>query len=476
MSLKETTTKKATDSLPDKSVEQTRETSKKKQKNCAEFEENLNYIEDVESVKCLGSDKLMVIPTKGISDQLKTQIQNNFSNVSLCMYHERIRNVCNSYFGLKDIELRVEFLFNLILMWEESKLTVIKFDIVQNKFYIPSRKERIQLIRQRLQYLKQKYKKNTSSEQPILSKFQDFIKTAKDLYELPCDKEESSRYNHYSLIHTLYSSWSFYVYPFTHRMKIGTDDCIHSLSKMKLLFPPNPNMYVLFHGKTVHNGAETKMASLSSTFISRDERLFGYITALNEKRGNATTKRTRTVGLTSENKTHREKMRMCFEDGECKTCLSYHRNNCFEVDLGQLYKELKDKRSGRNISQKPILGNLNECGFEVWVGETTRSLDYIDLKFDLKELSNDKKRWKQLDNNTDRNVAPVARSALGENQMKSPETIERFVSEVEKLIKKRTFPNREVEIGRSSILLNRASLNEQFPHRDYSPVMHTTKK
>ena len=125
MSLKETTTKKATDSLPDKSVEQTRETSKMKQKNCAEFEENLNYIEDVESVKCLGSDKLMVIPTKGMSDQLKTQIQNNFSNVSLCMYHERIRNVCNSYFGFKDIKLRVEFLFNLILMWEESKLTVI---------------------------------------------------------------------------------------------------------------------------------------------------------------------------------------------------------------------------------------------------------------------------------------------------------------------------------------------------------------
>ena len=74
MSTKETTTKKATGSLPDESVEKTRETSKKKQKKCAEFEENLNYIEDVESVKCLGSDKLMVIPTKGISDQLKTQI------------------------------------------------------------------------------------------------------------------------------------------------------------------------------------------------------------------------------------------------------------------------------------------------------------------------------------------------------------------------------------------------------------------
>jgi len=476
MSSKETTTTKATNSLADESVKEPREASKKKQKKCAEFEETLDYIKDIESVKRLGSDKLMVIPTKGISDQLKTQILNTFSNVSLCMYHEKIRNVFNSYFAFSDNELRVEFLFNLILMWEESKLTVIKFDIVENKFYKPSRKEKVQLIRQRLQYLKQKNKKNTSSEQPILSKFQDFVQMAKKLYELPCGIEESRRYNHYSLIHTLYSSWSFYVYPFTHRMKIGSDDCIHSLSKMKLLFPPNPNMYVLFHGKTVHNGAETKMASLSSTFISRDERLFCYITALNEKRGNATTKRTRTSGLTSENKTHREEMRMCFEDGECKTCLAYHKNNCFEVDLGQLYTELKNKRSGRNISQKPILGNLHEHGFEVWVGETIRSTDYIDLKFDLKELSNDKKRWKQLDNNTDRNVAPVARSALGENKMESAETIERFVSEVEKLIKKRTFANREAEIGRSSILLNRGSLNEQFPHRDYSPATPSTKK
>ena len=41
MSTKETTTKKATGSLPDESVEKTRETSKKKQKKCAEFEENL---------------------------------------------------------------------------------------------------------------------------------------------------------------------------------------------------------------------------------------------------------------------------------------------------------------------------------------------------------------------------------------------------------------------------------------------------
>jgi len=472
-SSKETPKKKANDLLPDVPIEGESGNAKKKQRQHTGKEEKLAYIVDteVETLKNnVACDRLMVIPTK-VTNHLK-KLPNEFSNVSMCMYHEKIRNVCNDYFAFEKTELKTEFLFNLIAMWEKT-LTIIKFDSDREMFYYPSRTEIYGLIRMRLKHLK---KKNISSdkEKSISDEFKDFVNNARKLYDLPITKQKSSEYNHYSLIHTLFSSWSFYVYPFTHRMKIGTNDPVHSLTKMKLLFPNTPNMYILFHGKTVHNGAESKMTSLSSTCISRDERLFSYITVFNESSVGVASRRSKVDGLTSENKTHRENMKMCFELGGCAICQTQNRNDCFQVDLGQLYQVLKSGKSGKNIGQKPILGDLNEYGFEVWVGENSRSVNYINLKSDLIDLAEDKKKWKGLDNNTNRTVAAVARTALGENMMKSPETMERFVYQVEKLLNKRSFGNRQVEVGKSAVILNRASLNEQFPHRDFSPGTSST--
>ena len=470
-SSKDTQKKRASEFIPEIPLEEPNDNSKKKQKKDTGKEEKLLYVVDIEALKkTLTCDRLMVIPTQVHKHSQKQR--NDFSNVSMCMYHEKIRNVYHDYFAFEKNELKIEFLFNLILMWEQT-FTVIKFDSDRELFYYPSRKEKFTLIRKRLQYLK---KKNVSSDKQksISEQFKEFVNNARQLYELPIDKSKSSEYNHYSVIHTLFSSWSFYVYPFTHRMKIGTNDPVHSLTKMKLLFPNTPNMYILFHGKTVHNGAETKMSSLSSTCISRDERLFSYITVFNESSTGVASRRSKVDGLTSENKTHRENMKMCFELGECAKCQTHNRNDCFQVDLGQLYQVLKSGKSGKNVGQKPILGDLNEYGFEVWVGENSRLVDYINLKSDLINLAEDKKKWKGLDNNTNRTVAAVARTALGENQMKSPETIERFVSQLEKLLNKRSFGNRQVEVGKSAIILNRASLSEQFPHRDFSTGTSST--
>ena len=87
-SSKDTQKKRANDLLLDVPIEGESGNSKKKQKKHTGKEEKLAYIVDIKALKnSLTCDRLMVIPTK-VNNHLKKQ-QNDFSNVSMCMYHEK---------------------------------------------------------------------------------------------------------------------------------------------------------------------------------------------------------------------------------------------------------------------------------------------------------------------------------------------------------------------------------------------------
>lgn len=443
---------------------------KQKQNNNDKDKQNeelfLEYINEEEILLYNTNDKLMIIPTQG---KVKLSVYGKLSNLSKLMYHEKLRNIYNSYFSYKENDMRMEFLFNLLLKWKEMELKIVKYDPIKSRFFFPSREEIIRLIKNRLTSLKsQKKTVKVPTDQSIVSKYNEFVGQVNEVYDLALSPEESSNQNFYSTIHTMYSSWTFYLYPFTHRLKTGHEFPIHSMSKMKLVFPNYPTMYVVFHGKTVHHGAETKFSSLSSTCVSMDERLFSYVTVHKKspESNSRKSQRQQLHGRSADAGVHRADIKMCYELGECSKCMSYQRNDYFEVDLGQLYNEVKETPSGRNIKQKPLLGDLKLYGFEVWIGENTRSKEYIDLKFDLRDLSKNKSKWKQIDVKVPRCLAPVARTQLDDNVICS-DTINLLVNKIEELLKKRTFPEREVVVGKTTIISNRGFLFEQFAHRDY---------
>lgn len=451
------------DSNQDRPQKKHKSTNNKEEENKLLF---LNYIDDDDLLLHNANDKLMIIPTQGT---IKSPVYGKLSNLSKLMYHEKLRNIYNSYFGYNENDMRMEFLFNLILKWKEMELKVVKYDPIKSRFFFPCRQEIIRLIKNRLTHQKsQKKTVKTPTNQSVTSKYKVFVEEVSKVYDLALSPEETSNQNFYSTIHTMYSSWSFYLYPFTHRLKTGHDFPIHSMSKMKLKFPTYPTMYVVFDGRTVHHGAETKFSSLSSTCVSMDERLFSYVTVhkkINEINSRKS-KRQQLHGRSADAGVHRADIKMCYELGECPKCLSNQRNDYFELDLGQLYEEIKGSKSGRNIKQKPLIGDLKLYGFEVWIGENTRSTDYIDLKFDLRDLSKNKNKWKLIDVKVPRCLAPVARTQLNDNVISS-DSIDMLVNNIEELLKKRTFPDREVIVGKTTIISNRGFLFEQFPHRDY---------
>ena len=118
------------------------------------------------------------------------------------------------------------------------------------------------------------------------------------------------------MIHTVYSSWSFYVHPFSHCVEVGNEHIIHSVSKMKLIFPNVPNMFVIFHGRIVHNGAESRNLTLSCTRPSTYERLFSYMYVTNEHKKIKGTERTSKKGKRADGAVHCHELTMCYKRGE----------------------------------------------------------------------------------------------------------------------------------------------------------------
>ena len=90
------------------------------------------------------------------------------------------------------------------------------------QIFLPCRQEIIRLIKNHLTHLKdQKCIVKAPTDQSIMSKYKKFVEQGTQVYEFGLTPEESSNQNFYSIIHTMYSSWSFYLYPFTHRLKTG---------------------------------------------------------------------------------------------------------------------------------------------------------------------------------------------------------------------------------------------------------------
>ena len=120
--------------------------------------------------------------------------------------------------------------------------------------------------------------------------------------------------------------------------------------KLKLNFPAYPNMFIIFHGRTVHSGAESKIFSLSSAQTSHDTRLFSYITSKeydNESKQNI---RIRNKGKEQSGQVDRDGISVCSEQkNQCKACTESMHEDVVEIDLLAEYNSIKKTKRAQLI-------------------------------------------------------------------------------------------------------------------------------
>ena len=71
--------------------------------------------------------------------------------------------------------------------------------------------------------------------------------------ETECDIDLYKKNNWYQVIHSLYEPFEFVIYDRSHFINGEVD--IHQATRLKLIFPKEKNMFLLFSGYLSHNGA-----------------------------------------------------------------------------------------------------------------------------------------------------------------------------------------------------------------------------
>ena len=435
---------------------------------------------DIEGSRKKQLETIMVLPRQNQRKHLK-----EFSLAEKGLFHNKIDSVfCKRYTNLQRDHEKFDYITNVILTWKTLGFRVIKChdkdDKLQGIYYEVSTSELYSIITQRMKKVNRAVKNsamNLSSDQSTTA-FQTFVTNNKlmsiygeeDLFTV----EKIKDWTYLSLLHSLFSSFNFYVYAYSHRIKPGREHVIHRCTKLKLHFPDYPSMFIIFHGRTVHSGAESKMVSLSSSQPSHDTRLFCYITMRNNLL--CDNRRSAAKGKGPSGKVDRDGLFVCNENQTCPRCDSRMSEDVFDIDLLHEYEAVVKSRRKRKLKTSSpfrIVGDIDEYGFEVWHGQQSRTIENINLKNDVYFLR-DTKNWKKLDDNTDRMVFDI--TALKKEQILSPgrkcnniyfKSIDRFVGQIGDIVNSEVFQTRHCELGPVALLSNFGCCQEQLRHRDH---------
>ena len=417
---------------------------------------------------------LMVLPRKSSHPHLQT-----FSPLELGLFQHKFScSFVKAYYTIKEKHERFDYISNAIITWRNN-CRIIKFHEDQKVYYDIDNEDLFVTIQNKLRKVKQKLdaeqvKRKLDTEQ--VQTFKRFCRKTpiesvyknEQLYPM----ERIQEWTYLSIIHSLFSSFNFYVYPYSHRLKEGPENPVHERTKLKLKFPEYPNMFIIFHGRTVHCGAESKILSLSSTQASHDTRLFSYVTSRQSAVETATSIRQRNKGKEQSGEVDRDGLFICNEDtAECSSCTKSMHEDVVEIDLLAEYNSIVPQRKQqRQKIEMPfrILGSLDKYGFEVWHGENTRTLPNINLKGDIAYLEANED-WNRLDNNTNRRVLKVSRLSeiQGRKKKIQSDAIDRFVAVLESTVNDLVMPKRSNELGPVALLSNFGTCHEQLRHRDF---------
>lgn len=291
-------------------------------------------------------------------------------------------------------------------------------------------------------------------------------------------------WNWYSMIHSLYESFSFVLYNGSHRIQNG--EVTHKKSRVVLKFPAEPNMFIIFSGNLVHSGACSKFEPHPYTFYhAADIRAFGYL----QKKDLSRVCRRKEDNLLRRD-SHNANPRLgtsyigCNKmenpNAKCDKCDEYknkHTMDGFEINLKTEYDRWA-KMKNKSMNIEPIAGNLIDYGWAVYDGINVRDVNEVGNLFnDLKSIVH-KYKWKQIQTPTPHNASryqfPITTLHLPDD---SKENKTPYLGSVEFFYKKvltervRYIDGFEsARITEGHLLRNQGDLVEQRPHKDYEAV------
>lgn len=290
-------------------------------------------------------------------------------------------------------------------------------------------------------------------------------------------------WHYYSMFHSLYQSFSFVVYNYSHR--IADSEIVHRSTRLKINFPKNCNAVLITHGRLVHSGSRSKYENNQSYNHSHDLRLHSYLimnesnneSGINCSMSSSSSRRSSSrieVGSsytnhTPEGQVDRCTFRMCGPN--CKLCVTV--SSTKELNIEDIYNQ-KKIRVGHTIKQKPrkIIGDLQKFGWVVYTGVNVHHKKYsYNLSNECSMLveKQPKRMWHGI-GGTERRAFKLDELRIDNSSKANSDihSIETFFDDILQLVLNNTSCFKDkVQMKRRSLLANFGNVEEQTPHRDF---------
>ena len=327
-----------------------------------------------------------------------------------------------------------QFIFNLVHKYhllDDKVCIVLKYNEEMKKYLILQPAEIIEYMKFKFKHFKHGYKKKSDyNELPVpksinelLEKGQLKVENVYSKDEIRCkDEEDLDEWPNYSMWHSLYEDVSIMMYTGSNRLKNTSN--IHKCTRLKLSFPKEKTFMLVFHGRTVHCGSESKLVK-DSFHYSHDVRLFSYVDKYNphlEREDSSSTNSIKTSlrsrgqkrfpqTTTATVETTSVKMCSCIANKynnhkvpiTCPKCESTIRKikgwNCYEEALVvDVMTEYKLSKTNSSFKKEPnlVCGNLELWGWAVYEGINIHTIEFLPLKTEVMNLVHEERKWKGL--------------------------------------------------------------------------------
>lgn len=311
------------------------------------------------------------------------------------------------------------------------------------------------------------------------------------------DEALHPKWMYHSMIHSLFESFEFVLYDGSHKIPEGL--LTHHHTRVVLKFPAEINMFILFHGNLVHNGAKAKFESSNySMNYASALRAFAYVNKFKkygrteQKKDGITPRYTHIETLSLRVPSYKGCLKMLSEDGtinltsvcdECQKHVNSNKHmtsNGIEIDLKKAYMEYLDNKKSPSGSTTPIIGDIDTHGWAVYCGLNTKDIKNVGSLFDdCRDVIYNKVKnidWKQSKKKPPKGSGRYG-FKIGEGYFFSDynkkDKLKSIVDFYQKWMKEYVhkidgFTNAIISEGH--LLRNVGPLSEQAPHRDFEAM------
>ena len=252
--------------------------------------------------------------------------------------------------------------------------------------------------------------------------------------------------------------FKFVVFNASHKLKDG--EYVNPETKVTIEFPSKSSYFIVFHGRLVHNG-DCSITNTDGTTMN-SPRLFSYLTVPDHNasfNGNCRTT-PRLISYKSrlkEGKVDRDSFSIQKASEEIETLTIKLPSNSSDI-----------KTSSKSV--KPLIGNMNLDGWEVYEGINFNRDFLRNYSKDLNHVILSKtKEWKGI-SSTNRKMFVLSDVSTLTNVFKKNRSLYNAFDDILRLRLRKIPYLEEVQMEKMIILANLGPVAEQEPHRDYSTI------